>query len=430
MNTGAIALSLSTVSRLRTRRAPPLLPYKILIYSHDTYGLGHIRRCLAIARSLRHCPANVIIITGSILAGRFKVPDRIDFVRVPGMIKVTNEEYLPLSIKLDAAEVLEIRKKIILATAAAFRPDVFIVDKAPLGLKREIQDTLLWLKEHYTSCRTVLGLRDIMDGADSTVEDWTSKGIYDAMRFLYDEVWIYGCREFYDPVHEYRIPSDIAAKTYFTGYIHRKIPSREKVSAVRGSLGIREGEKIVLVTTGGGGDGYPAIEAFLSAFESSLGGVPEGMRGVIVAGPFIPSDRYQAIARRCDRLGFACFRFHQNMEKLIGAADAVISMGGYNTVCEIVSQKKPLLILPRTVPREEQMIRARVLSGKGYCDFLDQRELTPAGLRERVLRLLENRHAYSRQMCSFPFTGLDFIRRRIKSGKESPQCGKLAAVSE
>lgn len=112
-------------------------PLKILIYSHDTYGLGHIRRCLAIARSLRNCPANVLILTGSILAGRFKIPSRIDFVRIPGMIKVTNEEYMPLSMKLDAAEVLEIRKRIILATAMAFQPDFFIVDKAPLGLKRK-----------------------------------------------------------------------------------------------------------------------------------------------------------------------------------------------------------------------------------------------------------------------------------------------------
>jgi predicted glycosyltransferase len=423
-------MPVSAIAHLRLKQVPKVSPQRILIYSHDTYGLGHIRRCLAIAGNLRQCPADIIIITGSNLAGRFRVPDRIDFVRVPGMIKVTNEEYLPLSLKLDAGEVLEIRKKIILATASAFRPDFFVVDKAPLGLKREVQDTLLWLREHQPSCRTVLGLRDIMDGSQSTIEDWTSKGIYDAMRTLYDEIWIYGCKEFYDPVREYLIPDEIASKTFFTGYLHRHVPSREKISVIRSSLGMGDKEKVVLVTTGGGGDGHPAIEAFLSAFDPALGETPKGLGAIVVTGPFVPADRYPAIARRCASLGFACFKFHPKMERLIGAADAVVSMGGYNTVCEIISQKKPLLILPRTLPREEQAIRARVLSREGYCDYLDQSDITPVRLRERILNLLGKSESYSMKMSSFPFTGLDFIRRRINAGKEYLEWEKTAAALE
>ncbi len=388
-------------------------PYKILIYSHDTYGLGHIRRCLAIARSLRHCPANVLILTGSIHAGRFKIPDRIDFVRIPGMIKVTNEEYLPLSIKLDAAEVLEIRKKIILATAMAFRPDFFIVDKAPLGLKREVVDTLRWLKDEYKSCTSILGLRDIMDSSSSTVEDWREKGIYDAMGELYDEIWVYGCRDFYDPIVEYEIPDDVASKMYFTGYIPRQVPSREKINATRQSLGIKSDEKLVVVTTGGGGDGHPVVRTFLSAFEPSQGGVPPHTRVVIATGPFISSKDYEDVVKRCERLGFIPLKFHSSMERLIGAAQVVVSMGGYNTVCEIASQKKPLLIVPRTVPREEQLIRAQVLCGKGFCDYLDPREITPKSLRGKVLNLLEDGSSCRVRMAAFPFTALNVIRERI-----------------
>ncbi len=423
-------LSASTVSHIRPKRARKVVPLKVMLYSHDTYGLGHIRRCLAIARSLRHCPANILILTGSILTGRFKVPDRIDFVRVPGMIKKTNEEYLPLSMKLESSEVLEIRKKIILAAAVGFRPDFFIVDKAPLGMKREVLDTLLWLRDQLPSCNTVLGLRDIMDDSESTIEDWTEKGIYEAMRDLYDEIWVYGCREFYDPVQEYRMPADIALKTHFTGYLHRKIPTRENIAAVRTSLGIESDETVVLVTTGGGGDGYPAIDSFLSAFTPELGGVPRKLKAIVVTGPFVPSQDYQIISRKCSALGFECLKFNRNMERLIGAADAVVSMGGYNTVCEIISQRKPLLVLPRTVPREEQLIRARVLSEKGYCDYLDQRTLTPAGLRDRIVRLLENREYYADKLSSFPLTGLDHIRGRIQARDKNTRWDILAAASE
>ncbi|MEM5789144.1 MAG: glycosyltransferase [Syntrophobacteraceae bacterium] len=423
-------MSIPAISEFRQRRIRCPQPRRILLYSHDTFGLGHIRRCLAIARNLRHCPANIIIITGSILAGRFKVPERIDFVRVPGMRKITNEEYLPVSMKLDPGEVLEIRKRIIQATAAAFLPDFFIVDKAPMGLKREVMDTLHWLREEYPQCKTVLGLRDIMDDPESTVEEWTSKGIYDVMRTLYDEIWVYGCSDFYDAVHEYRIPDDIASKTFFTGYIQRNVPSRDKILATRTSLKIGDNEKLILVTTGGGGDGHYAIDAFLSAFDPASGCKPQDIRGVVVTGPFVPEGRYQAIAARCSALGFSCLKFHHNMERLIGAADAVVSMGGYNTVCEIVSQRKPLLILPRTFPRREQIIRADMLCRKGYCDYLDPGDLTPRILRERIMNLLDNSAPYRDKMSSFPFTGLDFMRNRIASWDTGSQWTTMAAGLE
>ncbi len=383
------------------------------MYSHDTFGLGHIRRCLAIALSLRKCPANVLILTGSVLAGRFKIPRRIDFVRIPGMIKVTNEQYLPLSMKLDATEVLEIRKKIILATATAFKPDFFIVDKAPLGLKREVADTLEWLRSGLPECRSILGLRDVMDNAEATIQDWEEKGIYEAMRQYYDEIWVYGRQDFYDPIREYQIPPEVASRIHFTGYIPRKVPTVDDIRATRNELGLHNDEKLILVTIGGGGDGHPVVKTFLKAFDPRGGGIPDKTRVVIVTGPFISVRDYQEVLRMSKSLGFQTLKFHRFMESLIGAAQVVVSMGGYNTVCEIVSQAKPFLILPRTVPREEQLIRAQVLCSQGFCDYLHPDELTPQNLRERVLALLKNGSAYRKRMASFPFTGLDVIRQRI-----------------
>jgi len=398
----------------REPRLKTLPPYRILMYSHDTYGLGHLRRCMAIAESLRKGPGNILILTGSLLAGRFKIPRRIDFVRIPGMIKVTNEQYLPLSMKLEATEVLEIRKKIILATAQAFQPDFFIVDKAPLGLKREVVDTLLWLKENAKSCTSILGLRDIMDSAASTVYDWAEKGIYDAMDQLYDEIWVYGRQDFYDAISEYRIPSRVASKVHFTGYIPRRIPSPDDICTTRKALGIKDHEKLVLLTIGGGGDGHPVVKTFLDAFDRKEGGLPEAVRVVVVTGPFISTKDYDEVVKKGEALGFTMVKFYRFMERLIGAAQVVVSMGGYNTVCEIVSQRKPSLIVPRTVPREEQLIRAEVLCSKGFCDYVDPRNLTPKVLRMKVLKLLDNQSACREKAGLFPFTALDYIRNRIQ----------------
>ena len=176
--------------------------FNILMYSHDTYGLGHIRRTMAIAGHLSRPDTNVLILTGSPLAGRFRFPQWVDYVRIPGMIKKTNEEYFPLAIRMESRQALEIRKSLILATASTFRPDLFIVDKEPLGLKKEVLPTLEWLRESLPGCRTVIGLRDVMDDADTVKRDWREKGVYGAMESLYSEVWIYGDRDLYDPVRE------------------------------------------------------------------------------------------------------------------------------------------------------------------------------------------------------------------------------------
>ena len=57
--------------------------YNILMYSHDTYGLGHIRRTMAIADYLRGPHINILILTGSPIVGRFAFPEQVDFVRIP-----------------------------------------------------------------------------------------------------------------------------------------------------------------------------------------------------------------------------------------------------------------------------------------------------------------------------------------------------------
>jgi hypothetical protein len=134
--------------------------YNILMYSHDTHGLGHIRRNMAIANHLRDADTNVLILTGSPIAGRFQFPQQADFVRIPGMIKKTNDDYQSLSIRIEQEKALAVRTNIILATARTFQPNLFIADKEPLGLIREVLPTLEWFKESSPSTVTILGLRD------------------------------------------------------------------------------------------------------------------------------------------------------------------------------------------------------------------------------------------------------------------------------
>lgn len=385
--------------------------YNILMYSHDTYGLGHIRRTLAIASQLRAPNVNILIITGSPIVGRFSFPPQIDFVRVPGMIKMTNEEYLPLSIRINTRHALKIRQTIITGTAKAFQPRLFIVDKAPLGLKREIIPTLQWFKRSHSHTHTILGLRDIMDDAASTKEDWEEKGVYDVLQQYYSEIWVYGNQDFYDPIREYDIPEDISRKMIFTGYIPRAVPKAGEVREVRREQRLDRDEKLVVVTTGGGGDGYDHMDAYLRMLEEWEGSPP--FHTVMVTGPFMPKKRRMEIFSRARRLQVRTYRFYRRMERLIGAADVVVSMGGYNTVCEILSQGKPSLIIPREQPRREQLIRAQILHDNNLADFIPWYQVKPNLLRDKLIAMIKDPKPYHEAIGKFQFTGLEVMRQRL-----------------
>jgi predicted glycosyltransferase len=385
--------------------------YNILMYSHDTYGLGHIRRTLAIASHLRTPNVNILIITGSPIVGRFSFPPQIDFVRVPGMIKMTNEEYLPLSIKINTRHALKIRQTIITSTAKAFQPRLFIVDKAPLGLKREIIPTLQWFNRCHGHTKTVLGLRDIMDDAASTKKDWAEKGVYDVLDKYYSEIWVYGNRDFYDPIREYDIPKEVSAKMIFTGYIPRAVPKTGEIKEVRREQRLDRDQKLVVVTTGGGGDGYDHMDAYLRMLEEW--GESPPFRTVMVTGPFMPKKKRMEIFNRARRIRVRTYRFYRRMERLIGAADVVVCMGGYNTVCEILSQGKPSLIIPREQPRREQLIRAKILYEHNLADFIPWYQVDPDLLRDKLLAMIEKPETYHRAISNFRFTGLEVMSQRL-----------------
>lgn len=385
--------------------------YKILMYSHDTYGLGHIRRTMAIASHLRAPDVNILILTGSPIAGRFSFPEQIDFVRIPGMIKKTNEEYLPLSIKINPRHALDIRQNIIKATAKTFQPHLFIVDKEPLGLQKEILPTLQWLRRSHPRTRTVLGLRDIMDDAQTIRNAWRKKGIYKVLEDLYSEIWVYGIRDFYDPITEYAIPESVSRKMVFTGYIPRKVPPAEEVAREKKRHCIREGKKLVVVTTGGGGDGYAVMDTYLTMLEAVPR--PHSFKSILVTGPFMPGEKRSGIHRRAKRLGARVYHFYRQMEKLLAAADVVISMGGYNTLCEVLSQKTVTFLIPRETPRLEQLIRAQSFHRQNLATYIRWENLNPDAMRSQLQTLMEHPEPFQAAISRFRMTGLEVMRERL-----------------
>ncbi len=325
---------------------------RILIYSHDSFGLGHLRRCRAIAHALvQHDPnVSVLILSGSPIIGNFDFRDRVDYVRLPGVVKLQNGEYVPLKLPMDIEETVALRAAIILPTAAAFDPDVFIVDKEPHGLRGEVLETLHMLKQRGTFL--VLGLRDILDDPHLLGPEWRNKNVLPTLDNLYDELWVYGLPQICDPLEGLNIPQSVQRKTVYTGYLRRRLREDAPVATDFPYLD----KPYILVTAGGGGDGDVMLDWVLRAYENDPG---QPVPGFFVFGPFLDPDLQTSFNARIAQLpNVYSITFDTHPEAFIANATAIVAMGGYNTFCEILSFNKRALIVPRTQPRLEQFIRA------------------------------------------------------------------------
>jgi len=381
---------------------------RVLIYSHDTMGLGHLRRCRAIAHSLvqQYENLSVLILSGSPIIGSFDFRARVDFIRIPGVIKLRNGEYTTLNLDIDLEKTLSMRSSIIRHTADIFDPDVFIVDKEPLGLRGEVAKTLEMLKERGT--RLVLGLRDVMDSPTLLAPEWQRKNAMPALRRLYDEIWIYGLPQICEPLADLPMPRSVADKMTYTGYLRRNVP---QTALPRAAPEVTK-EPYLLVTTGGGGDGEELIEWVLRAYESDpLLPYP----ALLVLGPFMQPERQEEFKRRASNLKrVEAITFDPQMESLEANAAGIIAMGGYNTFCEILSLDKRAIIVPRTEPRMEQYIRASRAQELGLIHMLEATgDLEPKKMAAAI-RALPQQKCPSDVVVPGLLEGLENVNRLIQ----------------
>ena len=334
---------------------------RILLYSHDTYGLGHLRRCLLIARRLSALPGppSVLLVTGSPRAQSFDLPPGCDTLKLPSATKTPQGTYRARSLETPLSRLVALRSELIRAAACTFEPDLVMIDHAPLGMAGELRSLLGEVSRQRPRPRVVLGLRDIIDDADRVAASWDADQVWDALAGAYDRILVYGDATILTTADELKLPTRLPGKVRFTGYLSgtARPPARPN------------GEPVVLVTAGGGGDGHHPLRAYADWLGSLPG--PARFRSVVVTGPLLSSRRRREVEARFQAVPqpVEVVEFTDHMEDLMAQASAVIAMGGYNTVVEILASGVPALLFPRATPRREQLIRAERLAAVTALDY-------------------------------------------------------------
>ena len=374
---------------------------KILLYSHDTFGLGNIRRTLLLAQELidQYPRAAILLITGSQMIHSFRIPKGVDYIKLPCLDRIDAERYEPRFLSAFSEEVKRTRSAILEKSVLGFEPDLMIVDKRPAGVDGELMETLRALRQRQSHTKLVLGIRDILDEPERTRRNLQSNRSFEIIEEFYDEVWIYGSQSIFDTVKEYGFPESVARLTHFCGYLKRPTAP----------ISHSGGPPHVLVTTGGGGDGGQMIEAYLEGLSSLPRNI--ALKSTVVFGPQMSSDRRDALLERFGYLADVTFSdFEPDLNSLYAEADIVVSMAGYNTVCELLSYGCHAILVPRAEPVQEQLIRARLFAAQGIFHLVEPQDLSPETLINKVLAALK---PVAVAPIPFELDGLPHIRERM-----------------
>lgn len=385
---------------------------KIMLYSHDTYGLGHLRRNLRIATHLLAADdaLQIVLTSGSPVAGRFPLPRGLTLVKLPPVRKVGPEQYEAVDARVGIGLVRRARTAIMSDVVRRFRPDVLLVDHSPAGMHGELLGVFDTVRDHAPATRVVLGLRDILDDPAAVVRTWTEQDTYRIIEEAYDEVVVYGSRDVFDVGVGYELPARVRERLRYCGYLEPSgggEPARSDAPRPEGPY--------VLATAGGGGDGADVLSGAIEA--GRLLGVPV----LAVTGPLMDDHDYATVEAAAARAGSVeVVRFHPRMQAAMAAATAIVTMGGYNSLSEAVAAGVPTVAVPRRHPRLEQTIRARLFAQRGLVRVAEP----GPGLASRIAAELRGSAASGTERSPLDFGGLDRLARAL--GSPPPQHPQLA----
>jgi predicted glycosyltransferase len=393
---------------------------RFLLYCHDTFGLGHLRRVLSLAKYFTDTLPNaeVLIVTGSPLAHAFVLPPRTDYVKLPAVTKMKNGGYRARDLDLELAAIRDLRATLLRETAQSYRPDVFLVDHAPQGFKGEVLPTLAMLRDTQPDCLRVVGLRDIVDASATVCRTWREEGVYHTLEHDYDLILVYGSQKLYDISAEYDLPATVARRVRYCGYLNRLPEPRPSNGPTCNEH--PNAERLVVLTAGGGGDGFPLMRAYLAGLQR-LSSIP--FSSVLLTGPLMDKSEESELRELQASLPRDQVRIESFLADplpLLRSADLVVAMAGYNTTCELLALQQRVLLVPRSTPRQEQLIRASLLAKRGLAQMLPTDVLTPERLLDSVLQSFAQPRPEQRQLAAagISFQGQALARQAILEARD------------
>lgn len=186
-----------------------------------------------------------------------------------------------------------------------------------------------------------------------------------------------------------------AAKTLKNG-VHVGLPLKNSLFTVNKEDCLKQfglsGKKPVILVTGGS----LGAKALNSALRGSLNSLLQKYDVLHVAGKGNLSG--------IKKTGYVEIEFTDKMENAFACADICVSRAGANTLFEMASLKKPMLLipLPKGVSRGDQILNAEYFNNLGYANILKQENLTPLTLEKAIDRVFNDCEIFNKNFNAHP----------------------------
>lgn len=392
---------------------------RLLTYSHDGFGLGHLRRNTVIARQfVSQVPgATALMLVGCPVGAAFRLAPGIDTIKIPSVIKAGTGQWESRLLRTSPQELRALRQALILTTANLFKPDLLLVDYTPTGVWDELIPTLQMLRARRDRPMIILGLRDILDAPAVTRALWQRHNAYEAIQRYYDRVFIYGARELFETAGHYGINGPSSHKVRYCGYVCSGTPTQTPAQ-VRQRFRITR-ERCVVIAAGGGYDAYPIMRMCLDAVRWLGPRCP--FETIMITGPLMDEAQQGILRTLAADLPVHVLTFTDDLVNVLSAADVVITMASYNTLVEAISLGKRVLVLPREGPSAEQRMRADLFSQQGIIEVVSPDQQSPSALAQRILEQLDHRQPGTTPRPMLPTDGaVTVVQRMTKRLQPTP----------
>ncbi len=347
---------------------------RVLLYCRHTIGIGHLVRSLSIAKAL---------------APQFDVLMALGGERIEGLTLPANIRYFELPPMAGPHERLQLGEEFgnpLLAAAKRWQPDVILTELYPFGRKSfdsELRPMLRWANTLPEKPLVVSSVRDILvRRADA--ESFEQR-VLELIRSYFDLVLVHGDERFVPLDLTFSRVAALSCPVRYTGYVVRgQAPARAAAIEPR-----------VVVSNGGGRcePGQRLLRAAIWAARRYPERLPYTFE--VYAGPVAPAAVYEdlcALSEGAANIHVA--RFTPDLGARLRGAMLSISMGGYNTVLDLLGTGIPSLIYPEYGNGDnEQEVRAERLEKMGAADVLCAEDLHPARLTEAITRVLVRKPA-------------------------------------
>ncbi|HTS38118.1 MAG TPA: glycosyltransferase [Candidatus Solibacter sp.] len=325
---------------------------RILIFTHDGRGLGHLRRLSRVAKVLQE-HASVLFITGHREAS-WLVPPECEFIHLPNLDSLDPRRSRQWGRQPFLQDGLStgrrLRRDIIASTIRQFQPDAIILDYLPLGMEEEMREFLNALP----SCRKYFISRGILGSPDQVYRDVLTPSAVHALRELYHAILVMSDIKIVDMAKEYSLDPVLAEKLAYVGYAVEPV-DRKAIDFVRAKRELPPDAKWVVCTAGGGKEGESLIRRcweISQVFPECYFDIVTGSRSrlLLESDSWIDGHRVHLIPTES-----------RDLPLMHAAADVVISRGGYNSLTEACMGSAQIIVAP-IMTDYEQVHHARRLS--------------------------------------------------------------------